>query len=154
MNKNEVNTNEIIDFGDNRFDEVIRSPLSSYASSPGFKSYFKDTIQRKYFGEQSKWHPCELVWPGYNGLPVIGSYFHIKNEEASKVIPVKYFYCKIFDLSEKEDYEHYNWVMDRISSGWFYLIFIDRKWAIDEKNNKNKIIVYLEWLQYYSKFPI
>ncbi|MEM3075024.1 MAG: hypothetical protein QW727_03745 [Candidatus Pacearchaeota archaeon] len=149
-------TETISNINDFRFDEIINHPLSYDRIKPGFRSYLKESILRKYYGEQSNWHPHELVWPGYNGLPVVGSYFHIRNEEAHTVIPVKYFYSKIFDISDEKDKEHFDWVMDRIQSGWFSLNFIDRKWVenIDENGrNKIKIVIYMEWVQYYSKFP-
>jgi hypothetical protein len=106
-----------------------------------------DVILRKFGGEQSSRHPGRLTWPGYNGLPVIGEYYLIKNEEAHLVTPVRFFYFKKFDLNNTEDADYYQWVMERIYSGWFKQIFIDRKIYDD------KITVYLEWLQIYSSFP-
>lgn len=105
-------------------------------------------VSRKFFGEQSdKRHPGRLTWPGYHGYPVLGQYFSIKREESHLVVPVRYFYSKVFDLSKKEDEEYYVWVMERVHNGWFKAVYIERKFLED------RLLIYVEWLQIYSVFP-
>jgi hypothetical protein len=97
----------------------------------------------KYDGEQSKWHPGELTWPGYKGVPVVGGVSY--SDDVAYVTLVNYFQAKTFDLTNEADKDHYCWVMDRVYNGWFLKI---RDELIKEDG---KIKIYLEWVQRYLK---
>lgn len=98
----------------------------------------------KYEGEQSEWHPGELVWPGI-GYPYLGP--KLETLDAVDYVPVVYFYSKLFDLSNQQDYEHYVWVNDRIVNGWF--IQYNKQVNIQENEGKVNVRVYMEWGQVY-----
>jgi len=95
---------------------------------------------RKYYGEQAEWHDGELIWPGYNGIPALktnsaGPYTHYTL--------YSFFHSKIFDLSDPKDHEYYCWVRDRIANNWFLGHRLEIKWEGE------KLLAYLEWVQYY-----
>lgn len=104
----------------------------------------------KYIDEQNlERHPGTLVWPGINGLPVLGPISVEDSDLSSQAYTiVSYFYYKLFDLSNSEDSEYFTWVRDRIINGWFIQYHLE--YIKDEKNPCN-IKVYMEWVQRYIK---
>lgn len=107
-------------------------------------TYVPDGTLYKYFGEQhTERHPDTLVWPGIDGIPVLGSVK--KGAVAFRFTLYSYFKSKTFDLSNPEDEEYYIWVADRISNGWFKLIHREHHWE------DGVMKVYVEWQQRYVK---
>lgn len=104
-------------------------------------------VVKKYYGEQhEKRHPGELVWPGYFGLPLLGKPdTYPTREELNRAVPISFHRHKVFDLSDSEDGEYYDWVRDRCENGWFVIRYEERHWD----DNKKSMQVYLEWVQRY-----
>lgn len=107
----------------------------------------------RFWGEQHPRHKGKLVWNDHFLFPV-----RLKNSSEFRLIDNvdlnEHLYVSgdswvaVFDLSKKEDLEHFNWVKERAVNGWFRIIHEEHHW--DQK--QKKMIVYLEWVQYYSQF--
>jgi hypothetical protein len=104
----------------------------------------------KFFNEQHARHNGRLHWPGFNGLPIrYPGDLVLKNEDYQKLVLVSDFHFKLFDISNEEDREYYQWVNDRIYAGLFTLIYKDRFWD----KEKDILKIYMEWCQHYFELP-
>jgi len=105
----------------------------------------------KFFGEQHARHRGKLVWSDRTLYPIkipkvtsdrlidktdIESFMYIAGEP----------WLAFFDLKNKKDIEHYNWVRERAINNWFSITHQEYHW--DEKSKK--MLTYLEWVQYYT----
>ena len=104
-----------------------------------------------FHGEQDFRHHGNLHWPGYLGYPIRhnDSMMVIKEEDYSKLVPVADFYSKLFNLSDPQDKEYYDWVMKHIVGRMFEMGHREIRWEKDSE----RIYVYMEWTQNYFEFP-
>lgn len=111
----------------------------------GGKDILPTSFDTKFKGEQDPRHGGVLSWPGIEGIPFRGPVVDLKEEERNRLVLVNDFKCQTFDLSQPEDKEYYNWVMDRICNGLFKCLYINRMWSNEHKT----MLVYVEWVQSY-----
>ena len=91
-----------------------------------------------------------MHWPGVNGLPFRGSHIPNLKQRELDALPVIAHACEhTFDLSDPEQATVYQWVRDRVRNGLFTCDYIERHWDEDKQN----MIVYIEWSQLYVQMP-
>jgi len=104
----------------------------------------------KYFGEQDVRHPGQLHWPGVDGYPFLGDEPPLLRQNELQRVPIVGFsYHRVFDLTDENDAQFYQWILDRATNGLFSINFRERRWN-DAKTN---MIVYMEWTQIYGTNP-
>jgi len=95
----------------------------------------------KFVGETDSRHDVQdLVWPGIAGIPAKKP----DRTDYDDYTVYHYFHNKLFDLSNPEENEYYNWIKDRIVNGWFLQLKSEYHWE------GSKMFVYLEWVQRYT----
>jgi len=73
----------------------------------------------------------------------------LKQHEIERLTVRGTAYERLFDMSQEEDREYYNWVRDRIRNGQFVKDHETRKWPDDWEYPK----IWLEWTQLYVQAP-
>ena len=100
----------------------------------------------KFYGEQNEKHGGILYWPGFCGFPLKSAAPPGIVEDTSQISLIGDHRCKIFNLSNEEDKEYYEWVKDRIRNGLFTQDYIEYHWDQESKT----MFIYLEWTQIYA----
>jgi hypothetical protein len=105
----------------------------------------------KYHGEQHPLHGGQLHWPGVYGVPFKGPTApDLKQSEYDNVPIVAQACNRVFNLSDPEQAQMYEWVRDRIRNGLFTGDWVERHWDEETKT----MWVYLEWSQLYAQAPV
>lgn len=107
----------------------------------------------KYFGEQDDEHRGLLYW---EALPVVGLPLRnvpnaplLNREELESSIEVSFdFRAREFDLFDKQQFDEFAKIMDKIVNGWYKLLHIHR--ATDQQTGRVRYI-YMEWVQRYAE---
>lgn len=107
----------------------------------------------KYTGLDESGHGGELIWPGTEeGYPVRlfpgQSVFPLKDDEYRELDVITDAKVKIFDLSNKDDLDEYEKILDRHHNGWYRILKESEVYDPDTKNWRVK----LEWLQFYGQY--
>jgi hypothetical protein len=106
----------------------------------------------KFNGDQNDRYDGELTWPGLHGIPFMGdgAVPNLRGPEAEQLPISGKARHKVFDLSNEEDNEYFQWVRDRCRNGLFTQDHIERHW----NKETNSMVIYMEWTQLFRHAPI
>jgi hypothetical protein len=113
------------------------------------------SILAKFNREQNtEIHGGRLAWPGdMSGYPMRLQDGQnaplLKQHETEELDHAEDFKFRMFDLSKEEDRREYQFVMDRIVSGWFRCL--KREHIYNKETEAMKVFV--EWTQVYAVPP-